>query len=266
MSDGNEAAAADGTKKIYTGCLILIGNELLSGRIQDANLAFLGKELNELGIRLAEARVISDDEGTIVDAVNTTRARYDYVFTSGGIGPTHDDITTDSVAKAFGLEVEQNPEAVEMLLQHYQKEDLNEARLRMARIPLGATLLENPLSKAPGFRIENVFVMAGVPRIFQAKFHSFKHMLVGGKPVRSLAISAFITESVLAADLTAIQEHHPEVEIGSYIFVRAGKAGVSLVLRHPEDSSIAVAAEEVREMLRNHGVEPMDDEGKHASC
>ncbi|MBT6884171.1 MAG: competence/damage-inducible protein A, partial [Rhodospirillaceae bacterium] len=168
--------------KTITAALIIIGNEILSGRTQDANLAFLGEQLNELGVRLREVRVIPDVEDTIIETVNTLRQAFDYVFTTGGIGPTHDDITSAAIAKAFGTELARHPEAEALLLGHYKPEDVTPARMKMADIPVGATLLDNPVSKAPGFRLENVHVLPGVPRIMQAMFKLFSHELVGGEP------------------------------------------------------------------------------------
>ena len=179
------------TAKTVTACVLVIGNEILSGRTKDANLAWLAVELNKLGVRLMEARVIPDVEETIVATLNEVRARFDYVFTTGGIGPTHDDITAACVARAFAVPLVRNPEAVRRLQAHYANPaDLNEARLRMANAPEGATLIDNPVSKAPGFRIGNVHVMAGIPVIMQAMFDGIRHTLVGGSPMLSRTINA----------------------------------------------------------------------------
>ena len=169
-------------EKVVSAALLIIGDEILSGRTKDANLAYLGEALNRLGIRLLEARVIPDIPGEIVAALNAVRARYDYIFTTGGIGPTHDDITAECVAQAFGLPLTEHPEARAILEAHYGAAELNPARLRMAKTPDGASLIENPVSKAPGFRIENVFVMAGIPKVMQAQFESLAPGLVGGRP------------------------------------------------------------------------------------
>ena len=227
-----------------TACLIVIGNEVLSGRTQDANLKYLGENLNAIGVRLAEARVIPDDDAVIQRTVNECRAAFDYVFTTGGIGPTHDDITAASLAKAFGLELERNAEALALLERHYRPEDINEARLKMAEMPRGATLLRNPVSWAPGFQIGNVFVLAGVPIIMRAMFDGFKHRLAGGRPLRSRTVSAFIREGDLAAPVGELQERYADVEIGSYPFVRDERLGVSIVFRGPDDGPLAAAAEE----------------------
>ncbi|HIJ43181.1 MAG: molybdopterin-binding protein [Rhodospirillales bacterium] len=246
-------------KAIVTACLIIIGNEILSGRTEDANLAFLGRQLNELGIRLAEARIIADDEAAIVEAVNQCRRRFDYVLTTGGIGPTHDDITSAAIAKAFGVSLERNAEALALLDRQYLKKDQNEARLKMADIPAGATLVENSVSRAPGYQIENVFVMAGVPKIMRAMFDDFKDRLKGGEKVLSETVTVFISEGAVAEKLAAVQARHRQVEIGSYPFVRDGKPGVSLVLRHTDAEHIEKAAADVREMLGDLGALPAKD-------
>ncbi|MBX6321948.1 MAG: competence/damage-inducible protein A [Rhodospirillaceae bacterium] len=245
--------------RVYTAAVLIIGNEILSGRTQDVNLAFLGSQLNALGIRLREARVVADDEDEIVRAVNECRARYDYVFTTGGIGPTHDDITAACVAKAFGLPLVRNPEAVAILEQHYAPGQLNEARLRMANTPLGAALIANPVSAAPGFQIGNVFVMAGVPSIMRAMFDGLKHRLAGGAPMLSATVVTDLGEGVIAKDLGALQERYADVEIGSYPWFRAGRFGTSLVLRGTDPARLAAAAEEVRALIRALGGDPMDE-------
>jgi len=172
------------TSKTVTACLLIIGNEILSGRTKDANLQFLALELNKLGIRLMEVRVIPDIEPIVVDTVNEVRARFDYVFTTGGIGPTHDDITADCIAKAFGVGISEHPEAVARMTRHYGDAALfTPARRRMARVPHGGILVDNPVSVAPGFQIENVITFAGIPSVMQAMFHAMKHRLAGGDPV-----------------------------------------------------------------------------------
>jgi molybdenum cofactor synthesis domain-containing protein len=242
-------------------CVIIIGNEVLSGRTKDANLSFLGKRLNEIGVRLVEARVIADDTDTIIENVNNCRARFDYVFTTGGIGPTHDDITSDAIAKAFGLPLIRNPEAQAMLEQHYKNhEDLNEQRLKMCEMPEGSTLIENPISKAPGYQIGNVFVMAGVPMIMQAMYDSFKHRLVGGLPMLSITIVAYIGEGLLAGGLGVVQAACPDVEIGSYPFFRDGRLGVAVVLRGPDQTALEAAGEAVRELVKGLGIEPFEEQ------
>jgi molybdenum cofactor synthesis domain-containing protein len=245
--------------RLVTACVIVIGNEILSGRTQDANIAFLGERLNELGIRLLEARVIPDVEDTIVATVNQARARFTYVFTTGGIGPTHDDITAASMAKAFGVPLIEHPEARAILEAHYPPDGLTEARLRMARTPEGAALIENPVSKAPGFRMDNVFVMAGIPAIARAMFESLSHGLVGGQPLKSRSVTVYLPESHMAPRLAALQDRYPDVEIGSYPFSREGRFGARLVLRSTEDERLAVAATELEAALRELGGEPAWD-------
>ena len=250
------------SEKIVTACVLIIGNEILSGRTRDANLAFLGERLNALGIRLMEARVVPDQDGVIIDTLNEVRRLFDYVFTTGGIGPTHDDITAECVARAFGVPLIQHPEARAILEAHYPSGELNQARLRMANTPEGATLIENPVSKAPGFQIGNVFVMAGIPSIMQAMFESLKHRLTGGEPLLTKAVAAALPESYLAPGLTAVQERYPEVEIGSYPFYRMGVFGVRLVLRATAPERLTAATGEVRQLVRGLGGKPEDPDEK----
>jgi molybdenum cofactor synthesis domain-containing protein len=246
--------------RIVTAAVLVIGNEILSGRTKDANLAYLAEQLNALGVRLREARVIADVSEEIVRAVNELRGRYDYVFTTGGIGPTHDDITSESVAKAFGVRLVKNPEAVAILERMYEPGQLNEARLRMAHTPEGAGLIRNPVSGAPGFRIGNVFVLAGVPSIMRAMFDGLKHGLAGGPPMLSRTVAAYIGEGIIAKDLGALQDRYPELEIGSYPFFRQGRFGTSLVLRGTEAAMIDQAAAELGRIIGGHGAEPLDTE------
>jgi len=246
--------------RAVTAAMIVIGNEVLSGRVQDKNLNFIATRLNALGIKLMEARVIVDQRDAIVNAVNETRAAYDYVFTSGGIGPTHDDITADSVAAAFGVGIDHNPEAVAILEAHYQPGMLNEARLRMARIPDGATLVENPVSHAPGFRLENVFVFAGIPSIMQAMFESARHQLAGGAPIQSVIVTSYLPEGAIAGPLGAIQADYPDLDMGSYPFYRGQRFGTTVVFRGTDEADLAAAAEAFRDVVRQNGQEPIDGE------
>jgi molybdenum cofactor synthesis domain-containing protein len=243
-----------------TACVLVIGNEVLSGRTRDANLPFLAARLAGLGVRLMEARVIPDDPAAIIAVLNEVRARYSYVFTTGGIGPTHDDVTAEAVARAFGVALRRHPLAEALLRQHYRPEDLNAARLRMADIPEGAALIDNPVSKAPGFRLGNVFVMAGVPRIMQAMFDAVAPTLAGGPPLKARTLWAYVHEGDLAEDLRAIQARHPATEIGSYPFVRGGRLGTSIVVRGSEAKAVDAAAEAVRALMRARGGEPREDE------
>jgi molybdenum cofactor synthesis domain-containing protein len=252
----SEAGPAPST---VTACVLIIGNEILSGRTPDANLAFLAHGLNEVGIRLREARVIPDDRETIVSAVNEARRKFDYVFTTGGIGPTHDDITAPCVAEAFGVKLILHPEVRRILESHYPPGAINEARLRMAHVPEGATLLPNPISRAPGFRIENVFVLAGVPQIMQATFNELKHRLRGGARLLSRSVSCALSEGALAKDLGALQERYPDLEIGSYPYFRRSDFGVTLVVRGTDRARIAAAMAELTTLIRALGGDP--DEG-----
>lgn len=245
--------------KPVIACLIVIGNEVLSGRTQDANLQYLAKGLNAVGIRLMEARVIPDIEETIVAALNECRARFDYVFTTGGIGPTHDDITAACVAKAFGVRLVRHPEAEARLLRHYKPEEVNPRRLRMADTPEGAELVDNPVSSAPGFRIGNVIVLAGVPRIMQAMFEGYRHKLTGGAPMLSRTVVSLVPEGKMAAKVAAAQAAHPMTEIGSYPFVRDGKLGVSLVVRGTDAIQLAAATEAIKVAVRAEGGEPIEE-------
>ncbi|MBB91977.1 MAG: competence/damage-inducible protein A [Magnetovibrio sp.] len=244
--------------KTVTACLIIIGNEILSGRTRDANLQFLGENLNALGIRLMEGRVIPDVEATIIANVNEARARFDYVFTTGGIGPTHDDITSACIAKAFGRKLIRHPDAEKLLLAHYKPEDVTEARMKMADVPEDSILLDNPVSRAPGFQVDNVFVLPGVPRIMQAMFDLFKHRLTGGAEMLSKSIASYTPEGKIAARLTALQDEHPALEIGSYPFSRDGKHGSTIVIRGTDAADIADAAEKLRAIMRDLGNEPQE--------
>jgi molybdenum cofactor synthesis domain-containing protein len=246
-----------------TACLVIIGNEILSGRTQDANLAFLAKGLNDVGVRLREARVIPDVPETIIATINEVRAKFDYVFTTGGIGPTHDDITAECIARAFEVPLVLDPEAKRRLEVRYKsmggQMELNEARLRMAHVPQGAVLIDNPVSAAPGFQIGNVFVMAGVPMIAQAMFDGIKRRLVGGATIISRSVTCRLSEGALAQDLGAIQVDYPHIDIGSYPFwSRGGGFGVSLVLRGADPSDLSSAVEAVAAMVTRLGGEPIE--------
>ncbi|MFK8082096.1 MAG: competence/damage-inducible protein A [Granulosicoccus sp.] len=206
------------TDKGPTAAVLLIGNELLSGRTQDINLAHIARRMQEKGIRVLQARVIPDISDTIVESINELRKECDYVFTTGGIGPTHDDITADCVAQAFGVELPLNDEAEKILRAYFLERDIeaNAERLRMARIPVGASLIDNPISAAPGFRMENVFVFAGVPRIMQAMLDNVMPLLSEGPILRTKTVVCNLGEGSVAAGLRVLQENYPDVEIGSY--------------------------------------------------
>jgi len=251
--------SAQSQKPIVTAALIVIGNEVLSGRTRDANLQFLATGLGNIGIQLRETRVIPDIEAEIVAAINDLGPKHDYVFTTGGIGPTHDDITSAAVAKAFDRPFGRNAAAEEVLRAHYKPEDITEARLSMADMPGNVILIDNPVSRAPGFRIENVIVLPGVPRIMQAMFDGYKHHLAGGAEVKSISITSAVQEGRAAKQLGELQEKYPDVEMGSYPFVRDGKVGTSLVARSADLERLDEAAEGIRQIIRNLGGEPIDD-------
>ena len=246
-------------EKTVRAALVIIGNEILSGRTQDANLQHLAKELNGVGVILSEARVIPDDEDMIVGTVNEMRAAYDYVFTTGGIGPTHDDITSECVAKAFGLPLIRNAEAQALMEAHYARtgRELNESRLRMANTPDGAALVKNPISTAPGFRVENVYVLAGVPMVMQAMLEGLKPELVGGETMLSRAVASYIGEGNMAAGLAALQDKYSALDIGSYPFYKAGnRFGTTIVLRHTDGDLLDEAVQEVAALMTSLGGEP----------
>ena len=239
-----------------TAAVLIIGDEILSGRTREANLSYLAERLGARGIPVVEARVVRDDSAAIIDAVNTLRIRYTYVFTSGGIGPTHDDITARCIAQAFGVPVERNAEAVRRLTAHYEPGQLNDARLTMADMPVGASLIDNPVSAAPGFRIENVHVLAGVPMVFQAMVDAIVGGLAGGPPLLGRTVVCRLGEGTIAADLAAIQARYPTVSIGSYPYLRQGLVGVSLVVRGTDDAAISGAVGEIVEAAHRLGGEP----------
>ncbi len=254
-------SAAGGATRVYTAAVIVIGNEVLSGRVQDANVAYLARGLKAQGIRLREARVIPDVIEVIVATVNTLRATYDYVFTTGGIGPTHDDITAEAVARAFAVPLERHADA-EAILREYYGESINEARLRMANVPRGGTLLDNPVSRAPGFQVENVFVLPGVPRILQAIFDGFRHRLAGGRPVLSRTVTAFVAESIAAPGLAEIQRRYPQAELGSYPYIRNRRFGTALVVRSEDPRLVDTVTEEVAALVRSLGEHPEVSDGE----
>lgn len=241
-------------KKIVQAALVIIGDEILSGRTEDANLNYLANWLNEVGIRLAEVRVVADTDAAIIQAVNDCRAAYDYVFTTGGIGPTHDDITAGAIAKAFDVALIEHPEARAIMETYYQGDDLTPARLKMAQTPDGASLVNNPVSGAPGFQIENVFVLAGIPMIMQAMLEKLGDRLEGAAPVVSGALTVFRGESSIAAELSALQAEHADVSVGSYPFFRSGKIGTCLVFRSGDGAAVETAMSGARAFLDPMGV------------
>lgn len=229
--------------------VIIIGNEILSGRTQDKNINHIALKLGEHGVRLAEVRIIPDIEQKIIATIHELKPQVDYIFTCGGIGPTHDDITAECVAKAFGVPLETHPEAYAILEKHYGAADFTEPRQKMAKIPRGAALILNPVSAAPGFIIEGVYVMAGVPRIMQAMLDHVLATLKGGDIVHSRTVSSPLPESRIAEDLGQIQSRWPEVEIGSYPYFKDGTFGVSIVLRGVNEGALDQAAQEVESMI-----------------
>ncbi|MGL4541282.1 MAG: competence/damage-inducible protein A [Polymorphobacter sp.] len=247
------------SNRIWTAALIIIGDEILSGRTQDANLGYLAKWLNVQGIRLKQVRVVSDEMEAIAEAINALRHKYDYVFTTGGIGPTHDDITVDAIAAALGVPVVIHPEA-RAILAGYYGDKLTDARLRMARVPEGASLLENARTGAPGIRIGNIFIMAGVPVITQGMLASLDGKLEGGLPVLSRSVGAWTAESRVAVLLGAVEQAHDGVQIGSYPFWREGRTGANFVLRSTDPHVLAAAAQALLAELRVAGLDPVDGE------
>jgi molybdenum cofactor synthesis domain-containing protein len=234
-----------------TAAMLVIGDEILSGRVRDLNLAHLAAALTNRGIDLREARVVPDVADDIVAALDALRTRYTYVFTSGGIGPTHDDITADAVARAFGVAIGVREDARALLARRYADAaiELNEARLRMARVPEGAVLIDNPISAAPGFSIGNVHVMAGVPEIFASMLEGLLARLTGGRPLLTESVHVPRPEGEVAGPLRRLAELHPGVSIGSYPFHRTGVLGCTLVLRSGEPATLAAARADLDRML-----------------
>lgn len=235
-----------------TAGLLVIGDEILSGRTKDVNIAAVAEFCTDLGIALSEVRVVPDVTAEIVSAVNALRARYTYVFTTGGIGPTHDDITADAIAEAFGVELPIHPEARAMLESRWKTTgtEVNAARLRMARIPAGGELIPNSVSAAPGFRVGNVYVMAGVPVIMRAMLEAIAPTLKGGRKVHSISVPASVGEGAVGDAFAALQLRYPDVKMGSYPQMGTGRVSTDLVLRATDQDRLAEAAEAVREMVR----------------
>ena len=240
--------------KVNAGILI-IGNEILSGRTQDTNTSTLATWLNSIGVKVEEVRVIPDIEKIIVDTVNFLRSNYDYVFTTGGIGPTHDDITAESISKAFGLKYEIHKEAFKILEQYYKPGEFNEGRQKMVWMPQNAGLILNPTSGAPGFSVENVFCLPGVPSILKSMLGGITNKIVGGEPILSLTINLRTVESEIAKSLTSIQDKNKEVEIGSYPFFQAGKLGVSIVMRSTDKKKIDNCNLEIMKLIEEKNIQ-----------
>lgn len=240
-------------QKQYKAAIIVIGNEILSGRTQDKNIQYIAEKLGAGGVVLSEVRIIPDIEARIIATVNEVRTQVDYVFTTGGIGPTHDDITAECVAKAFGVPYEMNAESYTILEAHYGAENFTPARQKMAMMPKGVGLIPNPVSAAPGFVIGNVYVMAGVPRIMQAMLDHILSSLQGGAVIQSKTVTADLPESTIAIGLGEIQSQWPQVDIGSYPFFKDGKVGVSVVLRSTDEKSLGRATQDVQALMGVHG-------------
>ncbi|MFL2546428.1 MAG: competence/damage-inducible protein A [Candidatus Rariloculaceae bacterium] len=234
-----------------TACILLIGNEILSGKTQDLNLQYLGSQLASIGVKLLEARVLQDDADVIVATVNECRAEFDYVFTTGGIGPTHDDITAQCIATAFGRELILDEEAVACLQRG--SFELNEARLKMARVPEGSSLIANSLSNAPGFRVDNVFVLAGVPSIARAMFETLAPDLAAGDPISSRNVDIYLREGDIAGPLEGIASRYADVEIGSYPFRRDGRLGANLVVRGTDEELLNNVLAEIIDTMTKLG-------------
>ena len=245
-------------KKNINASIIIIGNEILSGRTQDTNTGSLAIWLNSLGVKVLEVRVIPDVEKTIIETINTLRKKYNYVFTTGGIGPTHDDITAQSVSKAFGKKYEIHKEAFKILEAYYKPGEFNEGRQKMVWMPKDSSLIINPTSGAPGFFIENVFCLPGVPSILKSMLGGLKDKIIGGEPVISQTISLRTVESEIAKSLTKVQNNNKDVEIGSYPFFQAGKLGVSIVLRSESQSRIDSCNNEILEFIKKKKIEIVD--------
>ncbi len=242
-------------KKEISAGIIIIGNEILSGRTKDTNTSTLALWLNSIGVKVAEVRIIPDIENTIVETVNTLRKKYNYIFTSGGIGPTHDDITAESISKAFNLKYEIHKKGFKILESYYKPGEFNEGRQKMIWMPQNANLILNPTSGAPGFSVENVFCLPGVPSILKSMLGGIKNKIVGGEPILSQTISLRTVESEIANSLTKVQNQNTDVEIGSYPFFQAGKLGVSIVMRSDNRTKIENCAEEILNFVKEKNIE-----------
>ncbi|WP_440670645.1 competence/damage-inducible protein A [Candidatus Pelagibacter sp. HIMB1483] len=240
--------------KVNAGILI-IGNEILSGRTQDTNTSTLAKWLNSIGVKITEVRIIPDVEKDIINTLNFLRKNNDYVFTTGGIGPTHDDITAQSVAKAFDVDYEIHKEAFKILESYYKPGEFNKGRQKMTWMPKNAELILNPTSGAPGFNIDNVFCLPGVPSILKSMLGGLKNKIVGGEPILSHTISLRTVESEIANSLTKVQNQNKDVEIGSYPFFHSGKLGVSIVIRSENQSKIDICKSQILEFVKEKKIE-----------
>jgi len=237
-------------KTKVNAAILIIGNEILSGRTQDTNTSTLATWLNSIGVKVEEVRIIPDIEKAIIDTLNLLRTNYDYVFTTGGIGPTHDDITAESVSKAFGLKYEIHIEAYKILEAYYKPGEFNEGRQKMVWMPKNANLILNPTSGAPGFNVENVFCLPGVPSILKSMLGGLKNDIVGGESILSHTINLRTVESEIASSLTKVQNKNKDVEIGSYPFFQAGKLGVSIVIRSEDQNKINICNSQILDFVK----------------
>ena len=244
--------------KKVNAAILIIGNEILSGRTQDTNTSTIASWLNSIGVIVQEVRVIPDIEETIIETVNVLKKIYGYVFTTGGIGPTHDDITAQSISKAFSLEYEIHKEAFKILEVYYKPGEFNEGRQKMVWMPKNANLILNPTSGAPGFSVENVFCLPGVPSILKSMLGGLKNKIVGGEPILSHTISLRTVESEIAKSLTNVQDNNKDVEIGSYPFFQAGKLGVSIVIRSEDQSKINICNSQILKFVNEKKIEIVD--------
>ena len=242
----------------FRASILVIGNEILSGRTQDANVKSLSLWLNQLGVQVYEVRVIPDVEIVIIETLNELRKKFNYVFTTGGIGPTHDDITAQSVSKAFGIKYEVHKEAFKILENYYQSGEFNEGRQKMTWMPANANLILNPTSGAPGFNVENVYCLPGVPSILKSMLGGLKNSISGGEPIKSLTISLRTVESEIANSLTKVQNDNQDVEIGSYPFFHAGKLGVSIVIRSENQSKIDLCNSQILNFVNAKKIEVVE--------
>ena len=238
--------------------VLIIGNEILSGRTIDKNFNYIATKLGEHGISISESRTVSDSEEEIINAINELRKRFKYVFTTGGIGPTHDDVTAESIAKAFNVKLEVNNEAYKILEDYYKPGEFNEGRQKMVWMPANANLILNPTSGAPGFSVENVFCLPGVPSILKSMLGGLTNKIVGGEPILSLTISLRTVESEIANSLTKVQNDNLDVEIGSYPFFQAGKLGVSIVIRSEDQSKIDNCNSQILKFIKEKKIEVVD--------
>ena len=246
------------TNKKVNAAIVIIGNEILSGRTQDENVFFLTKWLNEVGVRVSEVRIIEDNEKSIISCIHELKDNFKYIFTTGGIGPTHDDITSKSIAKAFNLAYGFHKEAYQILEKYYKPGEFNEGRKKMAKIPDKASLIYNPSSGAPGFIVENVFSLPGVPSILKSMVEGLKNKIIGGKKILNKTISIDTVESEIAKPLETIQHKFKNIEIGSYPFFRLGKVGVSIVIRSTEKNEIDDCSEQIISFIKNKKINIID--------